>query len=145
MKINKFALVIGLAIASVLFLEVAAHADAKDQSTKITFSKAVQIPGEVLPAGTYLFKLADSDDLNVIQIYNADGTHLRTTVQTIEAERDEDTTGDTVIVMADHGDGRPVALLKWFYAGDTEGHEFVYSKDEEQQLTRDQQQTILAK
>ena len=145
MRINRFALAIGLAMASVLFLEVAAYADEMDQSTKITFSQPVQIPGQVLPAGTYLFKLADSDDVNLVQIFNADGTRLRATVQTIEAEREEDATGDTVIIMAEQAAGRPEALLKWFYAGDTEGHEFVYSDDEEKQLTRDQQQTILAK
>ena len=40
MKINKIALLIAFAIASVLFLEVVAHADETDQSIKITFSQA---------------------------------------------------------------------------------------------------------
>ena len=34
--------------------------------------------------------------------------------------------------------------MKWFYPGNTIGHEFVYSKHEEQQLAQDRQQTILA-
>ena len=41
MKINKVALLIAFAIASVLFLEVAAHADEMDQCTKITFSQPI--------------------------------------------------------------------------------------------------------
>jgi len=144
MRINKFALAFGFAIASALFLEVAAHADESDQATKITFSQPIEIPGQVLPAGTYLFKLANSDNMNIIQIFNADGTRLHTTLQAIAAERTEDGTGDTVIVMADHGAERTEALVKWFYAGNTEGHEFVYSKQEKQQLAQGQQRTIIA-
>ena len=65
MRINKFAVVIGFAIATVLFLEVAAHADEQNQFTTFTFNKPVEIPGQILPAGTYLFKLADPDDMNL--------------------------------------------------------------------------------
>jgi hypothetical protein len=144
MKMNKVALLIGFAIASVLFLEVAAHADEIDESTKVTFSKPVQIPGQVLPAGTYLFKLADSNDLNLVQIDNAEGTRVYATLQTVSTERREPT-GSTVLVMAIQGPGRPEALLKWFYPGNLDGHEFLYSNQQEQQLAQDRQQTIVAK
>jgi len=143
MKINKVALLIAFAIASVLFLEVAARADEADQSTKITFSQAIEIPGQILPAGTYLFKLADPNDLNVVRIFNSEGTRLYATLQTITAERAKPT-GDAVVVLADQPQGRPETLLKWFYPGDTSGHEFVYSKQEEQQLAQARQQTIAA-
>ena len=143
MRINKFALLIGFAIASVLFLEVAAHADEENQSTKFTFNKPIQIPGQVLPAGTYLFKLADPNDMDMVQIFNADGNHLYATLQTVSAERPEPA-GNTVVTLVEQPDGRPDALLKWFYPGNTTGHEFVYSNQEEQQLARDRQQTIEA-
>jgi hypothetical protein len=85
MKINKVALLIAFAIASVLFLEVAAHADEMDQCTKITFSQAIEIPGQILPAGTYMFKLADPNDLDVVRIFNSEGTRLYATRQAITA------------------------------------------------------------
>jgi hypothetical protein len=143
MKINKIALLIAFAISSVLFMEVVAHADEADQSTKITFSQAIEIPGKILPAGTYLFKLADPNDLNVVHIFNSEGTHLYATLQTITAERPKPT-GDTVVVLAEQPEGRPETLLKWFYPGNTSGHELVYSKQEEQQLAQDRQQTVRA-
>jgi len=143
MKINKVALLIAFAIASVLFLEVAAHAEEADQSTKITFSQPIEIPGKILPAGTYLFKLADPNDLDVVRIFNAGGTRLYATLQTITAERPKPT-GDTVVVLAEQPEGRPETLLKWFYPGNTSGHELVYSKQEEQQLAQDQKQTVRA-
>ena len=37
-----------------------AYADEWDQKTIFTFSAPVEIPGQVLGAGTYVFKLADS-------------------------------------------------------------------------------------
>ena len=144
MKINKLALLIAFAIASVLFLEVAARADEADQSIKITFSQAIEIPGQVLPAGTYLFKLADPNDLDVVRIFNSEGTRLYATLQTITAERGKPT-GDTVVVLAEQPEGRPETLVRWFYPGNTSGHELVYSKQEEQQLAQDRQQTTVAK
>jgi len=142
MRINKVALLIAFAIASVLFLEVAARADETDQSIKITFNQPIEIPGKVLPAGTYLFKLADPNDLNVVRIFNSQGTRLYATLQTITAERAMPT-GDAVVVLADPSEGRPETLVKWFYPGNTTGHELVYPKQEEQQLAQARQQTIV--
>ena len=144
MKINKVALLIAFAIASVLFLEVAAHADEMDQSIKITFSQAIQIPGQVLPAGTYLFKLADPNNLDVVHIFNSEGTRLYATLETITAERRKPS-GHTVVTLGEQPDGRPETFVKWFYPGSTSGHELVYSKQEEQQLAQDRQQTVMAK
>ena len=141
MGINKLAFLAGLVLSALLFTVVIARADEADQATKMSFSKAVEIPGQTLQAGTYLFKV-DRDNLNVVRIFNADGTHLYATVQAISAERGEPT-GDTVVTLAQQPNGSP-ALIKWFYPGNDIGHEFVYSKTEEQQLAQDRQQTIVA-
>src|ERR1700747_342712 len=143
MKINKGYIAVGLIIASALFFELAAHADEADQATVITFSQPVQIPGKVLPAGSYLFKLAESDsDLNVVQIFSADRTTLYATLQTIATDRPEPT-GHTVVALAEQGDGQPDALLKWFYPGRETGNEFVYPRHQEKELAQDKQQTIV--
>ena len=144
MKFNKLAFVVAFVLSVILFAEVYAHADEANQSTKLTFSKPIEIPGQSLPAGTYLFKLADSNDLNLVRIFSADGTRLYATVQTISTKRAEPT-GDTVVTLAKQPNGRPDALLKWFYPGDTTGHEFVYPDQEQQQLAQYRQQTISVK
>src|SRR5216683_4701338 len=143
MKINKRYIAVGLIIAFSLFFELAAHADESDQSTTITFSQPIQIPGQVLPAGTYLFKLASGDDLNVVQIFNADRTVLYATLSTIATERPEPT-DHTVVALAEQGAGQPDLLVKWFYPGRETGNEFLYSKQQEKELARDRQQTIVA-
>jgi hypothetical protein len=90
MKINKGYIIAGLLIAFMLFVEIAAHADERDQATKLTFGESIQIPGRTLPAGEYLIKIANPDTgRNVVQIFNADGTVLYATLQTVSAERPE--------------------------------------------------------
>lgn len=144
MKFKKLAFVVAFVLSAILFAEVALHADERDQSTKVTFSKSIEIPGQFLSAGTYLLKVGDSNDLNLVQIFNADGTRLYATLQTISTQRSEATEG-TVLTLARQPNGRPNALLKWFYPGETTGREFVYPKQEEQQLTQYRQQTIAVK
>jgi hypothetical protein len=143
MKINKGYIAVGLIIAFSLFFELAAHADESDQSTTITFNQPIQIPGQVLPAGTYLFKLADSNsNQNIVQVFNADRTVLYATLQTITTERQEPT-GHTVVALAEQGAGQPDVLLKWFYPGREIGNEFVYPGQKEKELAQDKQQTIV--
>jgi len=144
MKIHKRYIAIGMIIAFTLFFELAAHADESDQATTITFSQPVQVPGKVLPAGSYLFKLTNSDsDLNIVQIFSADRTVLYATLQTIPTDRLEPT-GHTVVALAEQGTGQPDALLKWFYPGRETGNEFLYPQHKEKELAQDKQQTIVA-
>jgi len=110
----------------------------------LSLSQPIQIPGQVLPPGTYLFKLANTDtERNIVQIFNADRTVLYATVQTISTERQE-STGDTVVALAEQKGGQPDVLLRWFYPGNETGNEFVYPKQKENELARDKQQTIVA-
>ncbi len=141
LKLNKLYLLIAWAVSCFLFFEVAAHADEWDESTKMTFSQPVQIPGHMLSAGTYLFKLANSQtDRNIVQVFNADGTELYATVMTIPTTRRE-VSGETVLIMAQEPQRN--ALLKWFYPGREDGQEFVYPKQEQTQLAQDQHHTLV--
>src|SRR5438270_14005428 len=97
MKIHKTYIAVGMIVAFTMFVELAAHADEGDQATEISFSQPIQIPGQVLPAGTYLFKLADSNDLNVVQIFNSDRTHIYATLEMLPTENRE-LIGDTTVV-----------------------------------------------
>jgi len=144
MKINKGYIAIGLIIAFALFFELGAYADESDQATTITFSQQVQIPGQVLPAGTYVFELADHGaEPNVVQVFNSDRTVFYGTFLTIATERQEPTS-DTSLTLAEPESGRTPVLLKWFYPGRDTGNEFVYSKQTEKEIAGDIQHTIVA-
>jgi hypothetical protein len=116
--------VVGLA-ASSLF-PVAARADEWNKETTLTFSAPVEVPGRVLPAGKYVFKLADSDsDRNIVQIFNADQTRLITTILGIPDYRLEPT-GKTDVTFEERSAGAPEAIHSWFYPGDNAGVDFIY-------------------
>jgi hypothetical protein len=145
MKINKGYIAIGLVIAFALFFELAAHADESDEATFMSFSTPVQIPGRVLPAGTYLFELADhGSEPNVVQVFSSDHTVLYGTFLTVAAER-LNPTSDTTVMLAEPESGGTPVLVKWFYPGRDIGNEFLYSKQTEKELARDSQQTIVAR
>jgi hypothetical protein len=122
----------------------AARADEANQETKVTFSGAVQISGHVLPAGTYLFVLPDDiNQHNVVSIFSPDHRKLYATVLTAYVERSRPT-DDTAFTLAERGSAFPEAILTWFYPGNTIGHEFLYRKQEQKEVGKDQQTTIVA-
>src|SRR5260370_5552729 len=105
-----------------------ARADTWDKKTVVTFNQAVEVPGKVLPAGTYTFRLLDSpSDRHIVQIFNADGTHIIATILAINNYRLAPT-GDTVMKFSERPGDSPEALRAWFYPGDNFGQEFVYPK-----------------
>ena len=101
------------------------RADESDKKTIVTVKQPIQVPGKVLPAGTYVFKLLDSNELTLVAIFNADETHLITTVQGISDSRME-TPDKTILQFEERPSGQPEALKAWFYPGDNSGIEFVY-------------------
>src|SRR5258708_13696715 len=134
MKLSKVSMIAGFIIAFTLIFELAAHADEANQLTKISFSEAVQVPGKVLPAGNYEFVVARSDSSrNLVQIFNAEGTELYATVQTIPIERARQTDG-TSITLAHAPDGKPDAVPTSFYPRTDTGHQFRSSQQEEAEL-----------
>jgi hypothetical protein len=105
-----------------------ARADAWDKKTVVTFSQTVEVPGKILPAGTYTFKLLDSpSDRHIVQIFNADGSQIITTILAINNYRLQPT-GETVMKFSERPGDSPEALRAWFYPGDEFGQEFVYPK-----------------
>jgi LPXTG-motif cell wall-anchored protein len=111
-----------------------ARADEWNKKTVMTFNQPVEIPGQILPAGTYTFVLLDSPaDRHIVQIFNADGSHIIATVLAINDYRLKPT-GDTVVKFAERSGDNPEALKAWFYPGDNFGQEFVYPKQRATEL-----------
>lgn len=112
------------------------RADEEDKKTVVTFNEPVQVPGTVLPAGKYVFKLADSQsDRHIVQIFNADETRLFATILAIPNYRT--TPSDkTIVTFDERPSGQPEALRTWFYPGDNYGQEFVYPKQKASELAQ---------
>lgn len=111
-----------------------AKADDWNRRTVITFSGPVEIPGVhlagwgVLPAGTYVFKIFNSQsDRHIVQIFSKDEKTVYATILAIPNYRLK-ATNKTVITFRERPAGQPEALRAWFYPGRNWGEEFVYPK-----------------
>jgi len=103
------------------------NADEWDHKTIVTFGESVEIPGQVLPAGTYVFKLFDSpSDRHIVQIWTEDQQQLIATIHTVPNQRLEPE-DFSVFLFDERPSDSPQALYAWFYPGATIGEEFVYS------------------
>jgi hypothetical protein len=130
-------------------LAPSARADAWNRKTVITFSGPVEIPGVhlrgwgVLPAGTYVFKILDSQsDRHIVQIFNQDETTVYATVLAIPNYRLR-ATDKTVITFSERPAGQPEALRAWFYPGRNWGEEFVYPKARALELAKTSNTPVL--
>jgi len=113
-----------------------ATADEWNQRTTFTFSGPVEIPGRVLPAGTYVFKLADSSsDRNIVQVFGKNEKNLYGTFLSIPDQRLRPA-GKPIITFDERAAGSPEAVRAWFYPGDNFGHQFVYPKDKAVSLAK---------
>ena len=102
-------------------------ADQWDKKTVVTFSDSVEIPGQVLPAGTYIFKLANSlSNRHIVQIWNAGENEILATIMTVPATRFE-APDDSLFEFDERPSDSPPALKMWFYPGNSTGEEFIYS------------------
>jgi hypothetical protein len=133
----------GIGIVFVM-LSSAASAQSWNKRTVVTFSGPVEIPGaQVLPAGTYVFRLLDSQsDRHIVQIFNEDESHIYATILAIPNWRLQPT-DETVMTFAERATGEPQAIRAWFYPGDNSGQEFVYPKYRAAELAKSTNQPVL--
>ena len=147
MKLFKmFASTLCLFVLCVL-VAPAVMADDWNRETVITFSGPVEVPGvgaQTLPAGTYVFKIVDSQsDRHIVQIFNQDKSHVFTTILAIPNYRLH-ATDKTVITFSERPAGQPEALKAWFYPGRSWGEQFVYAKTRALELAKETNEPVLA-
>jgi hypothetical protein len=143
---------IAAAVFTAAFLTAATPASAQDsninQRTYLTFSGPVQMPGITLPAGKYVFRLADTALRNVMQVYDADEMHIlgqwffvpanRTT------EQQSDANGKPVVMFREMPEGMTPAIHYFFYPTDLTGKEFIYPKDQAVKIAAATHENVLA-
>jgi hypothetical protein len=112
-----------LALSTMGMFAPTVKADERNKLTNITINQAIEVEGTVLPAGSYVLKLADQTDRHVVQIFNAQENHLIATIFAIPAERlvppDK-----SLFNFYEPESGQLPALHTWFYPGDSSGFEF---------------------
>ena len=108
------------------YLTPEAKAGGLDRKTVLIFSQPVEIPGAVLPAGTYVFSfLGSTADRNIIEVLSQDEQKVYATIEAIP-DYQANAAGETSIVFEERQAGAPRAIKEWFFPDRRYGHEFVY-------------------
>src|SRR5271155_399393 len=127
-------LVIFFLLGALLMVASASRGDEENKKTVFTFQNTVQVPGRMLPAGTYIFKLQSSkSDRHIVQIFNSDETQVLATILTIPNSQLEPA-GSTILMYKQTPPDEPPALEAWFFPGDNTGQQFIYPKDKAREL-----------
>lgn len=125
-------------------------ADEWNHKTTVTFNRSVALPAvhqpgmEVLPPGTYVFKLLDSaSNRHIVQIFNEDQTELYATILAIPNMRLRQT-DKVVITFRETRAGLPFELRAIFYPGSLWGEEFVYPKEKAAEIAKVVNEPVLS-
>ena len=120
-----------------------AQAQPADYRTYFTFSAPVTLPGITLPAGTYLFRLADPDtSRKVISVLSADGKTSLAMLHTIP-NRLPQAPREAEVRFMETPANVPPAIKTWWYPGKSIGYEFIYPRQQALQLAQVTSEPVL--
>jgi hypothetical protein len=116
-------------LALTSFMTKPAMADEWNKRTEFTFSGPVEIPGNVLTPGKYVFEIAKSDsNRNTVLVYSEDSKGKESLIATLLAipEQASKIPDKAIVQFEERLAGSPEAIHSWFYPGEKTGWEFVY-------------------
>jgi hypothetical protein len=137
--------IIALSTFATLMLSISGVAQAQpaDYRTYFTFSAPVTLPGITLPAGTYLFRLADPDtSRKVISVLSADGKTPLAMLHTIPSQLPQ-APRDAEVRFMETPANMPPAVKTWWYPGKSIGYEFIYPRQQALQLAKVNSEPVL--
>jgi hypothetical protein len=128
-RVTFIAAALALMVMAVLAGRVTAQETNTSERTFLTFSSAVEMPGVTLQPGTYVFKLADTQSRNVVQVFDGEEKNIIGQWLFVQAERPQ-VTGENVIMFKEERAGATPAVQYWYFPGERIGKEFIYPKDQ---------------
>ena len=120
---DECAVAIGACGVAMLVVLTAAVAQGQtvDKRTYFTFSGPIEMPGVALPAGKYMFHIADPETgRTVVQVTSADGKRAYGMFFSLSAER-LTAAPDAEVRFMEASAGAPPAIKTWWYPGERTG------------------------
>jgi hypothetical protein len=97
------------------------------RTTYFTFSRAVQLPGVVLPAGTYIFEIANHESVgDVVRVSSRDRSKVHLMKFTRPIYRQPTRDMKPTITLGESPAGNPPPVKAWYPESETRGREFLY-------------------
>jgi hypothetical protein len=144
LKIERFMMAAFCLAVVWLVAAPAVHADDWDKATRITVNQPFEIPGMILPAGTYIVKIVDLvGERHVVRFLSEDESKIYATLIGIPDFRMEPT-DKTAITFYESELNRPRPLHSWFYPGNQYGIEFAYPKKQALEIATVMEDPVIA-
>lgn len=97
------------------------------RTTYFTFSRSVQMPGVVLPAGTYIFEVANpNSDGDIVRVLSRDRSKVHLMKFTRFVYRPMSGNLKATISLGESAAGSPPAVKAWYPQDEARGREFIY-------------------
>jgi Protein of unknown function (DUF2911) len=106
-----------------LLLAVAATSHGANHVTYLTFSRDVQVPGAVLPAGTYTFQALQPD---IVRVSSRDGRNVFYTGFTHTVRPGRTSRGNVTVSFKEAPAGSPAPIDVWYPEHASFGQRFIY-------------------
>jgi len=142
MKLSRMLLFLICAV-SVLVTGAFAQAQTVDKKVYFTFSGPVEIPGATLPAGKYLFHLADPDSgRQVLQVQSADGKKVYGMFFSMPLQRPT-APDEAEVRFMETASGSPAVISTLWYGGERSGRELIYPRQQALRIAQTTNMTVL--
>lgn len=116
-----------LTAAGILAATLTATASPFNRATNFSFRTAVTLPGTVLPAGDYVFEIANPNGGgDVVVVRNKIRSKVFLLAMTRAVTRAHSSKLDATIVLGEANRSEPRRITAWYADGDTTGREFQY-------------------
>ncbi|HLG55608.1 MAG TPA: LPXTG cell wall anchor domain-containing protein [Vicinamibacterales bacterium] len=136
-------LIVLSALGALMLGASTAQAQPADYRTYFTFSAPVTLPGVTLPAGKYLFRLADPNgSRKVINVLSEDGKKSLAMLHTIPNQLPK-APNDPEIRFMETSSSMPPPIKTWWYPGKSIGYEFIYPRRQALQIAKVTSEPVL--
>ena len=125
MMYRKSVVAAGLAMLVAIGVATTVHGWTGQQNT-LRFGGAVALPGVVLPAGTYRFKVIEGGSGDIVRVTSEDGRQPYFMGFTRKVMRPYSHDRNRAIVLGEAAAGTPPPIAIWFPDDGDNGHEFIY-------------------
>src|SRR5215470_15632729 len=143
MLMSKLGRTLLTAMSVVALCATSAVAQTVDKKVYFTFSGPVEIPGATLPAGKYLFHLADPDSgRQVLQVQSADGKRVYGMFFSMPVQRPT-APDEAEVRFMETASGSPAVISTLWYAGERTGRELIYPRQQALRIAKATNTSVL--
>ena len=126
MNNRRSVLAAGAVAVALVVMAASAHAWTS-RINDVTFTRAVSLPGVVLPTGTYTFELSPpSGGLDVVRVSSHDGRRVFYSGFTQAVMRPAGLGRHDIVTFGEAASGQVAPIDAWFPVGSETGRRFLY-------------------